>query len=85
MRHLPETPAKSRRFVSAPAGVKKVSREDYFVAASSLLRWGSSAAVLGGLSTAFVGALPRPCIYPSESEVCSPKSARKVTSSEQTG
>src|ERR687894_3099310 len=51
----PGTPPKGGRPVGAPAGVGKASGEDCSVAASSLIRWGGSAAVLGGMSTAFVG------------------------------
>jgi hypothetical protein len=57
MRHSPETSTKGRRFVGTPAGVEKVSNEDYSMAASSLIRWGGSAALLGGLSTTLVGGL----------------------------
>jgi hypothetical protein len=57
MRHLPKTSAQSRSFSGSAAGVEKVSREGYSVAASSLVRWGGTAAVVGGVSTAFVGAL----------------------------
>jgi hypothetical protein len=53
-RPSPETSTKGRRFEATPAGVEKVSGEEYFMAASSLVRWGGSAALLGGLSTAFV-------------------------------
>jgi hypothetical protein len=49
----PETSTKGRRFEGTPAGVEKVSSEDS-IAASSLVRWGGSAALLGGLSTVFV-------------------------------
>jgi hypothetical protein len=48
-----ETSTKGRRFEGTPAGVEKVSSEDS-IAASSLVRWSGSAAVLGGLSTVFV-------------------------------
>jgi hypothetical protein len=50
-----ETSSKGRHLVGAPAGVGKASGEDCSVAASSLVRWGGCAAVLGGFSTAFVG------------------------------
>lgn len=60
MRHPPETSTKGSRFFGTPAGQEKVSREDYSMAASSLIRWGSTAAVLGGLSTSFVGGLVSP-------------------------
>jgi hypothetical protein len=56
MRHSPETSTKGRRFVGTPVGVEKVSNEDS-MAASSLIRWGGSAALLGGLSTTLVGGL----------------------------
>ncbi len=46
--------------VDTPDGVEKVSDEDSMAAASSLTRWGGAAAVLGGLSTAFVGGLLPP-------------------------
>jgi hypothetical protein len=59
MRHSPETSAKGRRFVGTPAGVEKVSSE-YSMAASSLIRWGGSATLFGGLSTTFVGGLLPP-------------------------
>jgi hypothetical protein len=52
---LSETSSRGRRLISAPAGVGKASGEDCCVAASSLTRWGGCAAVLGGVSTAFVG------------------------------
>jgi len=55
-----ETPTEDRRSIDTPAGVEKVSGEDYMAAASSLTRWGGAAAVLGGLSTAFVGWLLHP-------------------------
>ena len=58
VRHTPETSTKGRRVVDTPAGVEKVSSEEC-MAASSLIRWGGSAAVMGGLSTTFVkGLLP---------------------------
>jgi hypothetical protein len=57
IRPSPETPTKGRRFVGTPVGVEKVSSEDYSMAASSLIRWGGSAALLGGLSTTLVGGL----------------------------
>ena len=53
-RPSPETSTKGRHFEGTPAGIEKVSGEEYFVAASSLVRWGGSAALLGGLSTVFV-------------------------------
>ena len=34
--------------------MEKISSEEYFMAASSLVRWSGSAALLGGLSTVFV-------------------------------
>ena len=34
--------------------MEKVSSEEYYMAASSFVRWSASAAVLGGLSTVFV-------------------------------
>ena len=52
---LGETSSRGRRLIGPPAGVGKASGEDCCVAASSLTRWGGCAAVLGGLSTAFVG------------------------------
>ncbi len=52
-RPSPETVTKSRHFEGTPGGVEKVSSEDS-IAASSLVRWSGSAAVLGGLSTVFV-------------------------------
>ena len=62
VRPTPETSTKGRRVVDTPAGVEKVSSEEC-MAASSLIRWGGPAAVLGGLSTTFVsGLLPSP--YP---------------------
>jgi hypothetical protein len=45
---------KGRHFEGTPGGVEKVSSEEYFMAASSLVRWSGSAALLGGLSTVFV-------------------------------
>jgi hypothetical protein len=53
-RPSPETPTKGRRFGGTPGGVEKVSSEEYSMAASSLVRWGGCAAVLGGLSTVFI-------------------------------
>ena len=50
-----EASSKGRHLVGAPAGVGKASGEDCCGAASSLTRWGGCAAVLGGLSTPFVG------------------------------
>ncbi len=50
----PETSTKGRHFEGTPGGVEKVPSEEYFVAASSLVRWSGSAALLGGLSTVFV-------------------------------
>jgi hypothetical protein len=58
----PETSTKARRVVGTPAGVEKVSSEEC-MAASSLIRWGGPAAVLGGLSTTFVREL-LPSHYP---------------------
>ena len=49
-----EAPRKGKHFEGTPGGVEKVSSEEYFVAASSLVRWSGSAALLGGLSTVFV-------------------------------
>jgi hypothetical protein len=70
MRHLPETSAQSRNISGsvAGAGPEKVSREAYSAAASSLIRWGGTAAVVGGVSTAFVGALLPPFKQPKEGE-----------------
>ena len=57
----PETSTKGGRFVGAPSCVEKVSSEDCVAAASSLIRWGGTAALLGGLYTTFVvGLLPTP-------------------------
>jgi hypothetical protein len=67
-RHSPETSRKGRRFVGTPAGIDKVSREDYSMAASSFIRWGGSAAILGGLSTTFVWGLLPPPSSPNEGE-----------------
>lgn len=53
-RPFPETSTNGRRFEGTPGGVGKVSSEEYFMAASSLVRWSGSAALLGGLSTVFV-------------------------------
>jgi hypothetical protein len=53
-RPSPETSTKGRHFEGTPAGVEKVSSEDSIAAASSLVRWSGSAALLGGLSTVFV-------------------------------
>jgi hypothetical protein len=55
-----ETPTEDRRSIDTPAGVEKVSGEDFMAVASSLTRWGGAAAVLGGLSTTFVGGLLPP-------------------------
>ena len=41
-------------FEGTPGGVEKVSSEEYVMAASSLVRWSGSAALLGGLSAVFV-------------------------------
>jgi hypothetical protein len=49
-----EAPRKGKHFEGTPGGVEKVSSEEYFMAASSLVRWSGSAALLGGLSTVFV-------------------------------
>jgi hypothetical protein len=68
MRHLPETSAQSRSYSGSAAGVENVSREAYSVAASSLTRWGGTAAVVGGVSTAFVGALLPPFKQPNDDE-----------------
>ena len=54
IRSYPEASTKGRRFEGTPAGVEKVSSEDSIAAASSLVRWSGSAAVLGGLSAVFV-------------------------------
>jgi len=59
----PETPTEDRRSIDVQAGVEKVSGEDFMAAASSLTRWGGAAAVLGGLSTAFVGGFSHPSIH----------------------
>ena len=65
IRPSPQSSTKGRRFEGTPAGVEKASSEDC-MAASSLIRWGGCAAVLGGLSTAFVGGFfPS---HPSKSE-----------------
>ena len=63
-----ETSTKGRRFVGSPAGVEKVSSEDCAAAASSLIRWGGTAALLGGLSTTFVGGLLPPTYSPNDGE-----------------
>jgi len=63
MRNSPETSRVGRRFIGTPAGLEKVSREGYCMAASSLIRWGGSAAVVGGLATSFVGGLLPPPIH----------------------
>jgi hypothetical protein len=53
-RPSPETSTRGRHFEGTPGGVERVSSEEYFLAASSLVRWSGSAALLGGLSTVFV-------------------------------
>lgn len=73
MRQLPETSARSRSFSGSAAGVEKVSREAYSVAASSLIRWGGTAAVVGGLSTAFVEERLPPVDQPKQDESMIPK------------
>jgi len=62
IRPPPETLTKGRRFVGTQAGVEKVPSEDS-VSISCLVRWSGSAALLGGLSTTFVGGL-FPSHYP---------------------
>ncbi len=54
-RPLRETPPKGRHLVGTPPGIGKASGENCSAAASSLIRWGGCAAMLGGLSTAFAG------------------------------
>ena len=66
MRHSPETSRKGRRLIGTPADVDKASSEDHSMAASSLIRWGGSAAILGGLSTTFVRGLLPPVYPPRE-------------------
>src|SRR5215212_3155171 len=60
MRRSPETSRVGRRFIGTPAGLEKVSREDYTVAASSLIRWGGTAAVVGAWPPASLGDLSHP-------------------------
>jgi hypothetical protein len=68
VRPTPETSTKGRRFIGTPAaGVEKVSSEDS-MAASSLIWWDGLAAVLGGLSTTFVGELLPPLYPPNDGE-----------------
>ncbi len=68
IRPPPETPTKGRRFVGGtPAGVEKVPSEES-VAISCLVRWSGSAALLGGLSTTFVGGLFPPHYPPNDGE-----------------
>jgi hypothetical protein len=43
--------------IRTPAGVGRVS-DEYCAAASSLIRWDGTSAVVGGLSATFVGGLP---------------------------
>ena len=43
--------------IRTPAGVGRVS-DEYCAAASSLIRWDGTSAVVGGLSASFVGGLP---------------------------
>ena len=62
-----EISTKGRRAYKTPAGVEKVSSKDC-VAASSLIRWGGTAALLGGLSTTFVGSLLPPTYSPNDGE-----------------
>ena len=73
MRHPRETSAQSRSFSGSAAGVEKVSRQEYSLAASSLIRWSGTAAVVGGLSTAFVEALLPPVDQPKQDESMIPK------------
>ena len=67
MRSSPETSTKGRRFVGTPADVEKVPSE-YCMAAMSLLRCGGTSALLGGLSTTFVGGLLPPPYSPNDGE-----------------
>ena len=67
-RHSPETSTKGRCSIGVPAGVEKVSSEDSMAATWSLVRWGGSAAVLGGLSTTFVGGLLPPLHSPDDGD-----------------
>jgi hypothetical protein len=67
-RHSPETSTKGRCSIGVPAGVEKVSSEDSIAAASSLVRWGGSASLLGGLFTPFVWGLLPPLHSPDDGD-----------------
>ena len=68
IRPSPETSTKHRRTIGTLAGVEAVSSEEAMGAASSLIRWGGIAAVLGGLSTTFVSGLLPPLSSPNDGE-----------------
>jgi hypothetical protein len=61
----PETSTKHKRSIGTLAGVEKVSSEEA-MGASSLIRWGGAAAILGGLSTTVVSELLPPLTSPNE-------------------
>ncbi len=67
LRHSPETSTKGRRSTGTTVSAEKVPNEDS-MAASSLIRWGGTAAVLGGFSTTFVSGLLPPLSSPNEGE-----------------
>ena len=64
VRPTPETSTKGRRVVGTPAGVEKVSSEEC-MAASSLIRWGGPAAVLGACPPPLLRDFSRPPIHPT--------------------
>src|SRR5215204_2893495 len=66
----PETSTKGRRFVGTPAGVEKVSSEDCVAAASSLIRWGGTGALLGACPPPSLGVFCRLPIHPTTENRC---------------
>jgi hypothetical protein len=68
IRSSPETSTNGRHYIGMPTTVVKVSREHSMAAASSLIRWGGTAAMLGGLSTTFVTGLLPPLSSSNEGE-----------------
>src|SRR5215207_963449 len=66
MRSSPETSTNGRHYIGTPTTVEKVSREHSMAAASSLIRWGGTAAVLGACPPPSFLAFSRPCLHPTK-------------------
>src|SRR5215217_2325739 len=65
IRSSPVTSTNDRHYFGTPSTVEKVSHEHTMAAASSLIRWSGTAAVLGACPPPSFLDFSRPCLHPT--------------------